>query len=305
MPILRFGAVVELARNIRASFNRESGLAREAPQAPARQEASVRRPEETSPVLPDAGTMPDFVIIGAQKCGTTFLYNLLARHPHVEPATKKEIHYFDHRSGKGPRWYRSHFPLPARKEGRRTITGESTPYYLFHPHAARRMARVVPEARLIAVLRNPADRAYSHYHQEASRGHEPLTFEEAIEAEEERLRGEVERMLEDEHYVSFNHQNFSYLSRGIYADQLMRWSEFFGDEQMLVLKSEDLFERTSDALESVLGFLGLPGWSPEALEPCLKGSYPPMNPSTRRRLRDYFEPHNRRLYEYLGVDFGW
>jgi hypothetical protein len=167
------------------------------------------------------------------------------------------------------------------------------------------MAQVVPEAQLITVLRNPADRAYSHYHQEVRRGHEPLTFEEAIEAEEGRLRGEVDRMLKDEHYVSFNHQNFSYLARGIYVDQLVEWSRFFGDEQQLVLKSEDLFDQTLDVLDSVLGFLGMPGWYPEVLEPCLKGSYAPMNPVTRRQLRDYFEPHNRRLYEYLGVDFGW
>jgi hypothetical protein len=303
LRILRFDAVVELAKNIRASFKRTSGVAREAPRAPARREVSLRRSEKTSLVLPDARTMPDFVIIGAQKCGTTFLYNLLTQHPHVEPATKKEIHYFDHRSSKSPRWYHSHFP--PRKEGLSTITGESTPYYLFHPHTARRMAQVVPEAQLITVLRNPADRAYSHYHQEVRRGHEPLTFEEAIEAEEGRLRGEVDRMLKDEHYVSFNHQNFSYLARGIYVDQLVEWSRFFGDEQQLVLKSEDLFDQTLDVLDSVLGFLGMPGWYPEVLEPCLKGSYAPMNPVTRRQLRDYFEPHNRRLYEYLGVDFGW
>jgi hypothetical protein len=249
--------------------------------------------------------MPDFVIIGAQKCGTTFLYHLLGQHPHVRPAAKKEIHYFDHHFGKGIDWYRSHFPLPKRKKGRRSITGESSPYYLFHPHAARRMAQVVPEARLIALLRNPADRAYSHYQQELGRGHETLTFEEAIAAEETRLHGERDRMLEDEHYASFNHQNFSYLSRSIYVDQLAEWSRFFGRDQMLVLKSEDVFDRTAYALKPVLDFLGLPDWEPEASAPCLKGSYPPMDSTTRQRLRDYFEPHNRRLYEYLGVDFGW
>ena len=145
------------------------------------------------------GALPDFFIIGAKKCGTTFLYHLLGQHPHVEAAKKKEIHYFDHHFSKGNDWYRSHFPPPTWKEGRRSITGESSPYYLFHPHAARRMAGVVPRARLIVLLRNPVDRAYSHYHQEAGRGHEPLTFEEAIEAEEARLRGERDRMLEHEH----------------------------------------------------------------------------------------------------------
>ena len=164
---------------------------------------------------------------------------------------------------------------------------------------------MVPRARLIVLLRNPVDRAYSHYHQEAGRGHEPLTFEEAIEAEEARLRGERDRMLEDEHYWSFNHQNFSYLSRGIYVDQLIEWSRFFSSDQILVLKSEDLFDQMPKALKTVLDFLDLPDWKPQASDLCLKGFYPPMNLTTRQQLRAYFEPHNRRLYEYLGVDFGW
>lgn len=303
MPIFRFGTVVELARDVQAFLSPKGGITRRRVRKPEQQRGPTRK--KTSSDLLEAGTMPDFVIIGAQKCGTTFLYHLLGQHPHVQTAAKKEVHYFDRHFGKSIEWYRSHFPPPTWKGGRRSITGESSPYYLFHPHAARRMAQVVPEARLIALLRNPIDRAYSHYHQEAGRGHEPLTFEEAIGAEEARLRGERDRMLEDEHYASFNYQNFSYLSRGIYVDQLVEWSRFFGGDQMLVLKSEDLFDRTPYALKPVLGFLGLPDWEPEASEPCLKARYPPIDPATRQRLRDYFEPHNRRLYECLGVDFGW
>ena len=307
MQISRFGAVVNLARDIKAYINPRVGIiCCRAKRQPEQHGTPARKPEKTGPVPLKANTMPDFVIIGAQKCGTTFLYNLLGQHPHVALAAKKEIHYFDHHfSNKGRGWYRAHFPSPTWKDGRKSITGESSPYYLFHPHAARRLAQVVPEARLIVLLRNPVDRAYSHYHQEARRGYEPLTFEKAIEAEEARVRVERDKMLEDEHYASFNHQHFSYLSRGLYVDQLMEWSRFFEDEQMLVLKSEDLFGQASNALRSVLDFLGLPGYEPEATKPYLEGRYPPMDPATRRRLEDFFEPHNRRLYEYLGVDFGW
>lgn len=248
-----------------------------------------------------SGALPDFVIVGAQRCGTTFLYDLLSRHPRVEPATKKEVHYFDLHYGRGIGWYRSHFP----RVGRGSVTGESSPYYLFHPHAAARMAAAIPGARLIALLRDPVERAYSGYHHEVRRGNENLGFEEALEAEESRLRGEKERMLADESYASPNHQRFSYLSRGIYVDQLMHWSKFFPRDQMLVLKSEDLFDHLPEALGRVLAFLGLPHWVPESSDAGREGGYPPMNPATRRRLRDHFEPHNRRLYEYLGVDFGW
>jgi hypothetical protein len=256
-----------------------------------------------------AGSLPDFVIIGAQKGGTTTLYQLLAQHPHVRPAVRKELHYFSTFYGRGLEWYRGCFPAAEQD----TITGEGSPYYLFHPHAPRRMAKVIPEARLIVMLRNPIDRAYSHYRHEVKvvlqnnrQTIEPLAFEDALELEELRLRGESEKMLQDGRYSSFNHQHFSYLSRGIYVDQLLRWFEFFGKGQMLILKSEDFFERTPEVLNRTLSFLGLPDWTPEAWEIFLKGNYErEMAPATRRQLETYFEPHNRRLYDCLGVDFDW
>ena len=236
------------------------------------------------------GAMPAFLIIGAKKCGTTFLYDLLIRHPHVEPAAKKELHYFDILyEEESIEWYRRCFPAPRWKEGRRTITGEATPYLDASRVVPERVARVLPRARLIALLRNPVDRAYSDYQQARRKGREPLTFEEAIEAEKTK---------------TLAHRK--YLSRSTYADHLLRWSRFFAEEQMLVLKSEDFFERTQDTLERVLDFLDLPNWELEALEKRNKGKYEPrMDPTTRQRLEEYFEPHNERLYEHLGVDFEW
>ena len=177
-------------------------------------------------------------------------------------------------------------PATGSKDGQRSITGEATPYYLFDPPVAKRMAEIVPKARLIALLRNPIDRAYSHYQMQVKRGTEPRSFEEAIEQ-----------------------QHSSYVSRGIYVDQLLRWFEFFSKEQMLILKSEDFFERPVETLKVVLTFLDLPDWQPEASELQQRrhsGTYSQkMDPSTRRRLEAYFEPYNQRLYECLDVDFGW
>jgi hypothetical protein len=236
----------------------------------------------------DIGALPDFVIIGAQKGGTSFLYYLLTRHPLVEPAARKELHFFDQPEhfDKGAEWYRRCFPRVGSKDGQRSITGEATPYYLFDPPVAERMAKIVPKTQLIALLRNPIDRAYSHYQMQVKRGTEPRSFEEAIEQ-----------------------PHSSYVSRGIYVDQLLRWFEFFSKEQMLILKSEDFFERPVETLKVVLTFLDLPDWQPEASELQQRrhtGTYSQkMDPATRRRLEAYFEPYNQRLYEYLDVDFGW
>jgi hypothetical protein len=235
------------------------------------------------------GALPDFVIIGAQKCGTTALYALLTKHPNVEPAAVRELHYFDRpdRFEKGTDWYRQCFPPPQWKNGRKSITGEKTPYYLFHPPVPRRMAEVIPRVSLIVLLRNPVDRALSQYHHDirrmqVSKRTAPTTFEEAIEQ-----------------------RDSSYLSRGIYVDQLLRWFEYFNKEQMLILKSEDFFKRTAETSRLVQEFLDLPYRQLDLPPRKTNDRYEPMDPATRRRLEAYFEPHNQRLYEYLGVDFGW
>jgi hypothetical protein len=235
------------------------------------------------------GAMPDFAIIGAKKCGTTFLYDLLSRHPYVEPAAKKELHYFDILADEeSTEWYRRCFPPPRWKDGRRTITGEATPYWGKH-RVPERMAKVVPQVRLIVLLRNPVDRAYSDYQQARRKGWETRTFDEAIEAEKTQLLA-----------------SSKYLGRSTYVDHLLRWSRYFGDEQMLVLKSENFFECTQDTMERVLDFLDLPNWEPEASEKRNRGKYKQeMHPATRRQLDEYFAPHNEKLYEHLGVDFEW
>ena len=255
-----------------------------------------------------AGMLPEFLIIGAQKSGTTSLYHALVSHAHVVPAFKKELHFFNftNKFAKGSEWYRSNFLPPGSENGRSIITGEASPYYLYHPLAARRASQVVPQAKLIVLLRNPVDRAYSDYQHKFRDGSETLSFEEAIEAEEERIGGERERMLADETYLSPNHRRYSYLTRGIYVDQLKEWHEHFDRGQMLIIKSEDYFARTADVTNLVLDFLELPVWDRKDAEGGKnRGGYDPMSPAVRERLESYFEPHNQRLYEYLGQDFGW
>jgi hypothetical protein len=261
----------------------------------------------TSPLRP----LPDWLIIGAQKSGTTFLYHTLVRQPGIRPALTKEAHYFDHHPDRTLMWYRSNFPvrLPGdaadRVSGRRILTGEATPYYMCHPLVPERVARVLPEVKLIAVLRNPVERAYSHFQHERAKGRETLSFREAIEREGDRLRGQEDRMVEDPSYNAYNHQRFSYLLRGLYAQYLELWLKHFPRSALLVIGAEDMYENPAATVEEAATFLGFQSSPPDSGAKLNARRYATMDGEARAFLVDYFKPHNERLFELLGRDFGW
>jgi hypothetical protein len=249
---------------------------------------------------------PSFLIIGSQKCGTTSLYNYLAQHPNIIAAAKKEIHFFDCNYDKGYRWYKSHFcETNKHRDKKNVIAGEATPYYIFHPHAPTRVKKTLPGVKLIVMLRNPVERAFSHYKHHVKYKVEPLSFIAAIKAESERLAGELNKMIQNENYQSYNLQMFSYLHRGVYVDQLKRWFAYFSKEQFLILKSEDFFAEPENNFAKTLRFLGLPEYKLMHYKKFNPSQAFSMDNSTREYLINYFRPYNENLYELLGLDFGW
>ncbi|HSR95311.1 MAG TPA: sulfotransferase domain-containing protein [Solirubrobacterales bacterium] len=242
------------------------------------------------------------MIVGTQKGGTTSLHEYLAEHPCVSPPVTKEVHYFDHAHHRGDEWYRAHFRPTTRPD---EISGESTPYYLFHPLVPELVARDLPDCRLIVILRNPIDRAFSHHNHERALGFEELSFEEAIAREPDRLKGEEERILDDPRYRSFSHQHHSYLARSRYIEQLERWFQHADRDRFLILSSEDLFEDPRTAIATTQRFLGLEPSTPRDLTARNARSYSPIGEDLRAELRREFESDNQRLYELVGRDFGW
>lgn len=276
--------------------------------------AAAKLAIETMVTRPTSGVrlLPDFLIIGAQRCGTTSLYRYLAQHPAVGPVViTKGAHYFSTNYAKGLDWYRSFFPTRwraayvRRRAGAEMVTGEASPYYVFHPLAPERVAVTLPDVRLVLMVRDPIGRAYSHYRHMIDRGLETLSFEDALDAEPRRLAGQEERIVREPGYHSFDHQHHSYLARGRYIEQLQRWDRFFRRERILVVRSEDFFADPAGAYASVLAFLGLPAWTPGRFPPHNAGRYDGMGPRTRDRLREHFAEPNRRLADRLGRDLGW
>ena len=255
--------------------------------------------------------LPNFIVAGAQKSGTTSLFAYLCEHPQVCPPMTKEIGFFDNQFQRGLRWYRSHFPLPCEYKpqadrSRPLATGESTAYYMLHPHAPRRIAETLPNAKIILLLRNPVERAYSHYQLNVRRGKEHLSFEAAVEAEAGRLHGERRRVQMFERYNSFEYEKHSYLTRGRYAEQIEVWQQYFDASQLLILESGKFFSDTANIFDRVLQFLDLPSWQPECFGNRFPGRYTDqITESMRQRLIRYFAPHNERLYQLLGTHFDW
>ena len=262
-------------------------------------------------VTAPARRLPDFLILGAQKAGTTALYSYLRRHPQIGGPLWKEVSFFDRHYGRGIRWYRGHFPTVARhayvkrRHGRDLIVGEASPGYLFHPQAPQRAGQVLSGVRLIALLRDPVDRAFSHYQHEVALGREALSFEEALAQENERMAGELARMEADPRYFSHAWWNHTYRARGHYAEQLERWLAVFPREQLLVIASEELATEPAATYARVLDFLGASRHELDSYPRVFEREYEDMRPETRSELAEHYAGPNRQLEELLGRGFSW
>ncbi len=242
---------------------------------------------------------PNFLIIGQAKCGTSSLYSYLTQHPQILPALKKEIRFwsFKHNLEKGLDWYLAHFPAIASEQA--LITGEATPGYLDSQQAAVSLLQEFPHIKLIVVLRNPIDRALSHYYMCIRQNRDKRSLETAI------LSG-LEVMNKKSYLNSSNDFKISsYLKRSQYIESISRWMKLFPKQQFLIIKSEDFFTETDTTVNQVFQFLGVQPYQLQAYANKSKGSYPPISQSIRQTLNDYFRPFNQQLEEYLDRKFDW
>ena len=255
---------------------------------------------------PAERALPNFYVVGTQRGGTTSLFIYLLAHELVHgPRRAKGVHYYDTNYDKSIGWYRGNFPRVktlaehGAAAGAEPAVGEGAPYYLFSPTIPARIHRVTPNARIIAVLREPLDRAISHHNHEVKRGFETLGLEEAFDAEAGRLAGEVDKLLADDSYVSLPHIHHAYLSRGQYAEQLERYFSLFGRDNVLVLDSSALSERPEETVRIATDFLGLPPMTGVDYPLYNKREYDPVDPDIRAKFGPAFEESNNRLRELL------
>ncbi|MCX5925453.1 MAG: sulfotransferase domain-containing protein [Candidatus Dependentiae bacterium] len=241
---------------------------------------------------------PDYLIIGVQKAGTTALYNYIIKHPKIVSAKQKEAHFFDlnQRFNKGIEWYKNQLNYSAGLD--KMVYGEASPRYFspVAPLALERIYSLFPHTKLIVLLRDPVERAWSHYKMQWRRGNEgkKLGTQESFE------------------YELINRPDL--LLRGLYADLFKRWFAYFPRNQFLIIKSEDLRANPDKIVNQVFSFLGLEEYHLDSYELYNVGSnvrdgiehhYPEFKEETRLRLVDYFKPRNKELEELLGMQFNW
>ncbi|MFS8118511.1 MAG: Wzt carbohydrate-binding domain-containing protein, partial [Microcoleus sp.] len=246
---------------------------------------------------------PDFLILGAQKCSAESLYGYLDNHLQMIKEGARQVHFFELNFERGVEWYSKQ--LTRSVAGEKVLLWEMTPYYIYHPLVAERVYKCFPDVKLIVMLRNPVQRAWLHYNLEVAVGCEKLDFEKAIASEGDRLKGEIEKIKADDGYYSFNHQHYSYLSRGIYVEQIKNWLDYFPKEQLLILKSEDFQKDSGKVFSRVLDFLDINASAVKEYQSNSAEDYSNMPKAIEQELIGYFEPYNRELSELLKEDFSW
>jgi hypothetical protein len=252
--------------------------------------------------------LPDFIIIGTQKSGTTSLHAYLSQHPQFLKPYEKEVHFFDggldpavDNYEKGQPWYRAHFPF--RRNGSAFRVFEASPLYIFNPLVPGRMFDLLPQVKIVAILRNPTERAISHYFHEKQRGYEALPLLEALLEEERRMESALQR----KDYKNYSFIHHSYKSRGHYGEQLERFFTLFPAQQILILTSEEFFRDQDNVLRQVTDFAG-------ADSSFKVRDSRPRNVARNKEqvavevyeyLNRYFKPHNEALYVLLGKKYTW
>lgn len=256
--------------------------------------------------------LPGLLIAGGQRCGTTSMYKALVQQPTIfRPVWRKGVHYFDVGFDHDLDWYRGHFPMQAqlewsrRRHGTRALCFESSPYYLFHPLAGERIAASLPDVKMLILVRDPVERAYSAHAHELARGFESLSFEAALEAEAERLEGEEQRLRAEPTYESIAHRHQAYRQRGEYAPQVAKMAALLSPERVKVVDSHRFFETPDGVYAEVLDWLGVQPVRTAVFDRYNGRPRLEMPAHVRRTLDEHFVSFDEQLTPWLGAEPSW
>ena len=255
-----------------------------------------------SGITASSRVLPDFIISGTVRSGTTSLYYNICEHPSVLPADYDEIGFFDSNYHLGINWYRSMFPTEkemerVKKETNFAITGEDTPFYFWKKEAAERILKDIPNSKIIIIFRNPVDRAYSNYQLGIRKKTETLSFEDAIDEEM--------NFLEKHSFRESVDRRRSYLSKGFYENQIKIWFNVFPRVKIHILSTEDMQKNPEKTLLKIFQFLVIPNYTLKNPQKQKSSEYKKMDEKTRKILLDFYKPHNEKFFQIIQERFDW
>lgn len=280
---------------------------------PQRKKNAVKRAIAFSRrVAPQPRMTPDFLIIGAQKAGTSSLLSYLQRHGSYLRPLLKDTYFFDRHFRRGLDWYLSFYPsLTAKaaaesRAGGPIVTGEAATHYLSDPWSPARVHATVGDIKLLVLLRDPAARALSHYHHNVRTQVETApTALDAFMREPERIAADRRRMEADPNFYSPDYAAYSYLARGRYAEHLIRWLDYFPRERMLIVCSERFFASTDAEFRRICRFIGIPDRSLDLYPVAGQRNASRIDEGALDYARDHFQSHNRALFDLLRERYDW
>jgi hypothetical protein len=249
--------------------------------------------------------LPNYLIIGAQKAGTSSLFNYLSMHPQVKNSYKKEVHYFDKNYDKPINWYKQYFPLKLAINDSIRVE-EATPNYFYHPYIAERIKKAIPNIKMIVLLRNPVERVISQYFQAVRKNNEKRPLMQALLDEELEEKEIFEKLAKDPNYYP-TEAYVLYKSCSRYAEQLKRYYEVFDKEQILIVSSKDLLVKPNEVLQKIFAFLNIDTqfYLREISLLNVGTNKKDVSQEVISYLNDYFKPYNEDLFDLLGYKIDW
>ena len=262
--------------------------------------------------------LPDAIIVGNNKSASNTIFYNLIEHPQIKGSSRRENRFFDANYWRGTNWYRSYFPTKSEKirfekKNSKLIILDSSPTAYLHTYAAKRIKKLLPDSKLIILFRNPTDHAYSLYHHRVRMKVESETFENCILHDQERFNETEKKWQNDEvREHTWKDLRLSYVSDGIYFNHIEKWFSLFPKENIHCINVDDLAKDPIYVLNEICNFLDLHEYSFKNYvkknvnkEDSRKETYKPMNPETRKKLIEFYKPHNAKLELFLNKKFYW
>ena len=248
--------------------------------------------------------LPDFLVIGGKRCGTTTLFEFLRQHQMIAEPVIDHMGFFDDNYSIGINYYKSFFPIKTEETAKK-LDYDVTTSYLTSPFVAERVAKEIPNVKIIVLLRNPTSRAWSDYNASQKKDASEEEFQTYIYDYLQELEASdfEEKVSKNDYNMSEPFSNF--IKKGLYAVYLKKWLKLFPRKNFLFISTESFSKDENKVFKQIFDFLGLSNFEIHKLQRMSKGNYEKLNPKIKNKLDLFFASHNDELFKLINEKYDW